>query len=145
MCAPPPQYQRGVGSGRALRLCASWPPCLVRSAHGRWMEQRYNLLAHHLQLCHGLLAWTQGAYDKLRGTGVDILVDPLGNVRSRPDRTEGGEGHIRTLASDERCCLRDRLLTVGGDVVGQQDANVIVLDCALVVRRCGKDDVTAAA
>jgi hypothetical protein len=40
ICVPQPQYQRGVGSGRASRLCASWPPYLVRSAHGRFMEQR---------------------------------------------------------------------------------------------------------
>src|SRR6266545_3659279 len=96
-----------------LLLWASWPRCLVCSAHGRLMKQRYNLLTHHLQLSHGLLTRTQGAHDKLRGTGVDVLLDPLGNVRRRPDRTEGGEGHIRTLAGDERCCLRDRLLTVG--------------------------------
>ena len=81
------------------------------------MEERYNLLPHHRQLCHSLLARTQGAHDKLRGTSVDVLVDPLGNVRGRPDGTDRGEGHIRPLAGDERGGLRDRLLLIGSDVV----------------------------
>jgi hypothetical protein len=78
-----------------LSLCASGPPCPVRRAHGWWMEKRDNLLPQHRQLSHRLLARTQGAHDKLRRTRVDVLVDPLGNVRGRPDGTDRGQGHIR--------------------------------------------------
>src|ERR1044071_1235924 len=128
-----------------LSLGASGPPCPVRRAHGRCMEERDNLLTHHRQLCHRLLARAQGAHDKLRSTSVDVLLDPLGNVRGRPDGTDRGEGHIRPRAGDERGGLRDRLLPIGSDVVGQQDPNVIGLDRTLVLRRGGKDDVTTAA
>ena len=119
--SPSPCLLRAAGSMRGVihgmspssRLGASWPPCLVRRVYGRLMKQRYNLLTHHRQLRQGLLTRTQGAHDKLRGSGVDVLLDPLGNVRRRPHRTAGGEGHIRTRTGDERCGLRDRLLPVG--------------------------------
>jgi hypothetical protein len=82
------------------------------------MEKRDNLLPQHRQLSHRLLARTQGAHDKLRRTRVDVLVDPLGNVRGRPDGTDRGQGHIRPRAGDERGGLRDRLRSIGSDVVG---------------------------